>query len=102
MLQLNVEAVAGLLVRKFGWEEERTARAFNVLENTATVIDPPLLPEVIPGGHSDNRVLECSVATNADYLVTGAIFWPSGNMRRRGYSMLNASCHPRENDGAVF
>ena len=71
MPQLNVEAVARLLVRKFGWEEERTAQAFNVLENTATVIDPPRLPEVIPGGHSDNRVLECAVAANAGYLVTG-------------------------------
>ena len=26
---------------------------------------------MIPGGHSDNRVLECAVAANADYLVTG-------------------------------
>ena len=69
------------MVRRFGWEEERTARAFNVLENAvlenavlenaATVIEPPRLPEVKPGGHSDNRVLECAVAANADYLVTG-------------------------------
>ena len=82
MPQLILEAVAGLLVRKFGWEEEPTAQALNVLENTATVIDPPLLLEAIPGGYPDNRVLKCSVAANADYLVTGAIFWPSGNMRR--------------------
>ena len=74
MPQLILEAVAGLLVRRFGWEEEPTAQAFNVLENTATVIDPPLILEAIPGGRPDNRVLECSVATNADYLVTGNIF----------------------------
>ena len=47
-----------MLVRRFGWGEEPTARALSILENAATVIDPPSLPEVIPGGHSDNRALE--------------------------------------------
>ena len=51
-----------MLVRKFGWDEERTAQAVLVIENAATVIDPPRLPEVIGGGHADNRVLECAVA----------------------------------------
>ncbi len=64
------------MVRRFGWEEERMAQAFNVLENSvlenaATVIEPPRLAEMIPGGHSDNRVLECAVAANTGYLVTG-------------------------------
>ena len=66
-----LEEVAGVLRRKFGWNEERMAQALNVLENSATVIEPPRLAEVIEGGHADNRVLECSVATTADYLVTG-------------------------------
>ena len=26
---------------------------------------------MIEGGHPDNRILECAVAANADYLVTG-------------------------------
>lgn len=57
--------------RKFGWEEEHTIQAVRTLENTAIVIDPPSLEEVIEGGHPDNRVLECASAVNADYLVTG-------------------------------
>ena len=63
--------VAWVLARKFGWDEERTSQATTVLENAATVIDPLRLPEVIRGGHADNRVLECAVAAAADYLVTG-------------------------------
>ena len=71
-----LEAAAGVLVRKFGWDEERTAQAIRVIENAAIVIEPlvsePLrLPEAIEGGHADNRVLECAVAGRADYLVTG-------------------------------
>ena len=60
-----------MLVRKFGWDEERTAQAMGVIENAATIIDPPRLDELIEGGHADNRVLECAVAASADYLITG-------------------------------
>ena len=66
-----LEEVAGVLVRKFGWDEERTAQAMGVIENAATIIDPPRLDELIEGGHADNRVLECAVAASADYLITG-------------------------------
>ena len=59
-----LEEAAGVLVRKFGWDEERAAQAVLVIENAATIIDPPRLPEVVEGGHADNRVLECAVAAN--------------------------------------
>ena len=63
--------VAGVLTRKFGWDEERTAQAIRVIENAATVIEPPRLEEVVEGGHPDNRILECAVAAGVDYLITG-------------------------------
>ena len=66
-----LEEVAGVLVRKFGWDDERTAQAIRTLENAATVTEPPRLEEVVEGGHPDNRVLECALAAGADYLVTG-------------------------------
>ena len=66
-----LEEVAGVLTRKFDWDEERTAQVLQAIENGATVIDPPRLPELIEDGHADNRILECAVAANADYLTTG-------------------------------
>ncbi len=66
-----LEEVDGVLVRKFGWADEHSSQALRSLRSAATVIDPPLLAEVIEGGHADNRVLECAVAASADYLVTG-------------------------------
>lgn len=66
-----LEEVAGVLMRKFGWDEECTTQVIRILESAATVIEPPCLEEVIEGGHADNRVLECAVAANANYLVTG-------------------------------
>ena len=66
-----LQEVAGVLTRKFDWDEERTAQVLQAIENGATVIDPLRLPELIEDGHADNRILECAVAANADYLITG-------------------------------
>ena len=66
-----LEEVAGVLGRKFGWTEERSSQALRALDAAATVVEPQILPEVIDGGHADNRILECAAAVSADYLVTG-------------------------------
>ena len=66
-----LEEAAGVLGRKFDWDAERSSQALSMLGNAATVIYPRRLPEVIEGGHADNRILECAVEASADYLVTG-------------------------------
>lgn len=66
-----LQEVAGVLARKFDWEEERSAQAVKALEDAATVVEPNRLVEVVEGGHADNRILECAVEVSADYLVTG-------------------------------
>ena len=66
-----LEEVAGVLGRKFGWDEELASQALRALGDAATVTEPRRLPEMIGSGHPDNRVLECAVEASADYLVTG-------------------------------
>ena len=66
-----LEEAAGVLTSKFDWDEERSSEALRALSNAATVIYPRRLPEVVAGGHADNRILECAVEASADYLVTG-------------------------------
>ena len=66
-----LEEVAGVLVRKFDWTEERSYEALRALWDAATVVEPPRLPELIESDHADNRILECAVEASADYLVTG-------------------------------
>ena len=66
-----LEEAAGVLTRKFVWDEERSSQALRALGDAGTVIYPRRLPEVIEGGHADNRILECAVEASADYLVTG-------------------------------
>lgn len=66
-----LDEVSGVLGRKFDWSEERSSQAIRALTDAATIVEPHRLPELIEGGHADNRILECAVATSADYLVTG-------------------------------
>ncbi len=85
-----LEEVAGVLGRKFGWDEKLTSQALRALDDAATDIEPRRLPEVIGSGHPDNRVLECAVEASADYLVTGdrRHLLPLGE--HRGTRILNA------------
>ena len=41
------------------------------LENAADVVDPHLILDVVKDDSDDNRVLECAMAGNADYIVSG-------------------------------
>ncbi len=94
-----LEEAAGVLGRKFAWDEERSSQALRTLSNAATVIYPRRLPEVVEGGHADNRILECAVEASADYLVTGdrRHLLPLGE--HEGVRILNAPRFLSELDG---
>ena len=66
-----LEEAAGVLTRKFDWDEDRSSQALRAISNAGAVIYPRRLPELIEGGHADNRILECAVEASANYLVTG-------------------------------
>jgi predicted nucleic acid-binding protein len=42
-----------------------------MLANWATVIDPEISISIVKRNDADNRILECAIAANADYIVTG-------------------------------
>ena len=85
-----LEEVAGVLVRKFDWTEERSSQALRALGGAATVVEPRRLPEVVEGGHADNRILECAVEASADYLVTGDRRHLLPLQEHQGVRILNA------------
>ena len=64
-----LEEVTGVLVGKFGRDQDRSAQAIRAIENAATASKPARESEVIEGGDADNRVLDCTVAANTDCLV---------------------------------
>ena len=85
-----LEEVAGVLGRKFGWDEDRATEARHTLEKAAVVIEPQRLPDVIDANEADNRILECAFEASADYLVTGDRRHLLPLEEHRGVRILNA------------
>ena len=85
-----LEEVAGVLVRKSGWAEERTSEVVRVLRDSATVIEPTMRLQVVEGDHADNRILGCATTVEADYLVTGDRRHLLPMERHLGARILNA------------
>lgn len=82
--------VAGVLGRKFNWADERAQWALSALSDAGNLVEPRRLPEMIEGGHADNRILECAAEASANYLVTGDRRHLLPLKEYRGTRILNA------------
>ena len=65
------ETARVLLREKFAWADERIAQTLDGLRNLAERAQPTRTLAVITADPSDNRILECADAGNADYIVSG-------------------------------
>ena len=66
-----LDEVQRVLARKFHRDEHGIANDITDLRRIATIIDPVPQAIAVPGGHADNRILDCVAAAEADFLVTG-------------------------------
>jgi len=66
-----LQETAGVLTRKFGWSEERSTQALQILRGAAVVIEPQRILSVIENHQADNQILACALEASADYLITG-------------------------------
>jgi uncharacterized protein len=61
---------ARVLQTKFDWAEDRTRRAIQDISETAMVLRPRPTLHLLRD-EPDNRILECAIAAQADWIVTG-------------------------------
>jgi len=69
-----VTEVAGVLRRRFGWNDTPIINRMKLLTGLAEIILPPVTvtATVFTGPQeADNRILECAVAGRADLIVSG-------------------------------
>lgn len=62
--------LARKLEEKFGWERQRIAQLITSISNVATVLKTSPWLKVL-SDDPDNRILECSLKAEADFLITG-------------------------------
>ena len=86
-----LDEVQRVLARKFHRDEHGIANDITDLRRIATIIDPEPQADAVPGGHADNRILDCAAAAGADFLITGdrRHLLPLGEYR--GTRILNAA-----------
>ena len=66
-----LQETAGVLTRKFGWYEERSTQALQMLRRAAVVVEPQRILSIIENNQADNQILACALEASADYLITG-------------------------------
>lgn len=65
------EEISTVLGRKFGWPNWKIALTLGEIREWTTLIVPRLTISDIKNNVADNKILECAVEGNADYIVSG-------------------------------
>ncbi len=63
--------VQRVLNEKFAWPEDEITDALSDLDECTTLVHPVQTLSVITEDPTDDRILECAIAANAGYIVTG-------------------------------
>lgn len=63
--------VAKVLKGKFGWTDEQIGTTLAEISSITTLITPAARLNVITEDEADNRFLECALAGNAKYIISG-------------------------------
>jgi uncharacterized protein len=63
--------VQRILTVKFSWSAEELQRETVRISRITTLVHPTQTLDAVPDDPDDNRVLECAVAANSRYIVTG-------------------------------
>lgn len=67
-----VAELAGVLRRRFDWDDARVIRRIKLLTAVAEIVTPAVVLTVFKGvQEADNRILECAIAGHADLIVSG-------------------------------
>ena len=66
-----LDEVSRILRFKFAWPDEAIAAAREEIAGFAQQVIPTRRVDAVPKDPSDNRILECALASGSTYLVTG-------------------------------
>ena len=57
--------------KKFGFTEQKISSAMEAILSFSEIINPGIKVDVIKSDPDDNKILECAIACNAQYIVSG-------------------------------
>lgn len=66
-----LEELGTVLREDFGWSRQLVAEAVERLKDRAILVEPQERVHVVKTKDDDNRILECAVAADARFIITG-------------------------------
>jgi uncharacterized protein len=60
-----------ILAEKFSWDNQRIEQTIHLLKRKAILINPQQKVSRITDKDDDNRILECALGANAQYIISG-------------------------------
>ncbi len=63
--------IKSVLKYKFNWTGKQVTTTISYLKDITTEIKPDISIDIVQDDPSDNKVIECALAGNAHYIVTG-------------------------------
>ena len=70
MLFRSLTETARVLQTKFDWAEDKVREAVQAISQVATVLRPRLTLHILKD-EPDNRILECAIAAQGEFIVSG-------------------------------
>ena len=62
--------VAEKLNQKFHWDEEKVGKTLKAISKVTEVINPATILSVVKKDKSDNKIIECALGAQANYIVS--------------------------------
>lgn len=63
--------IKSVLKGKFYWTDKQIAEVIKYIKEIASIVNPEISLTIVKEDHADNKIIECAVASNATYIVTG-------------------------------
>jgi len=66
-----IDEIKSVLMEKFYWPDKQIAEAIKYIKETTSIVNPEISLTIVKEDYADNKIIECAVASNATYIVTG-------------------------------
>ncbi|MEK6527311.1 MAG: putative toxin-antitoxin system toxin component, PIN family [Nitrospirota bacterium] len=66
-----LDEIKSVLKGKFYWTDKQIVGVIKYIKELASIVNPGVSLRVVKEDPSDNKIIECAVASNAAYIVTG-------------------------------
>lgn len=66
-----LDEIKSVLKGKFYWTDKQIVGVIKYIKELASIVNPGVSLMVVKEDPSDNKIIECAVASNAAYIVTG-------------------------------